>query len=254
MKEGDFEIKGSGTGGISLKNEMLKITSIFLSVDGEVNPKAQGAWSVFIRFAGCTAGCKYCDTKYSWKGGEDLSVSYILDKVEKIGRGVRKITITGGEPFESYGSSMISLIQKLLLRDYFITIETNGLHDVEDLLQHASRVGKEDNLSFILDWKLPSAGKVSTKVKPVNYMDLPSNCFVKFVISDRLDFINAIKAAGFIRFNSQAKIYFSPCGGGIDASELFNWMKDSICPLWGIGYNLQIHKFIFSDDWRDEEG
>lgn len=263
MQSGKPQLTGTETGRIKgntlniiefPKNKgSLKVTSIFLSVDGEVNPKGQGAWSVFLRLSNCSAGCSYCDTKYSWKDGDDLDVNYIIEKIKELGKGVKKITITGGEPMESYGSSMRELLKYLLAFDYFITVETNGLHDVKDLIQTASFMGKEGNLSFIMDWKLPSAGKVSAKVNHLHYVNLPDNCYVKFVISDRADFNVAIEAAAFIRTNSRAKIFFSPCGGGIEPPELFNWMKETICPSWNIGFNLQIHKYLFPGDWRDEE-
>lgn len=235
------------------KKNTLKITSIFLSVDGEVNPMGQGVWSVFVRLTGCTAGCSFCDTKYSWKGGEEKSVLDILSDIRKLSQGVKKITLTGGEPLEFQGDALTALIQELLLDGYFITVETNGLHSVDALLQIAADQGRQGYLSFIMDLKLPSSGKVAEKVMLSHYIDLPHNCFIKFVVSDRVDFDKAIESASFIRKHSDARIYFSPCEGGIKPSELFVWMKNSVCPSWGIGYNLQLHKCLFSNDWRDEE-
>lgn len=235
------------------KENMLKVTSIFLSVDGEVNPMGQGAWSTFVRLSGCTAGCKFCDTKYSWKDGDEWSVLRLLAEIKDISKGVKKITITGGEPLESNRASFTSLIQELLLDGYYITIETNGLHEVDELLQVASIMGRNRQLSIILDWKLPSSGINPHLIRRSAYVDLPHNCFVKFVISDLIDFEAAMDAASFIRKTSDARIYFSPCGGSLKPETLFHWMKDSMCPSWGIGYNLQLHKYLFSDDWRDEE-
>lgn len=232
----------------------LKVTSIFLSVDGEVNPMGQGVWSVFVRLSGCSAGCSFCDTRYSWKGGDEKSVTDILSDIKKVSQGVKKITLTGGEPLESRGVALITLIQELLLDGYYITVETNGLHEVDEFIHIASIMGRNQQLSMIMDWKLPSAGKVAEKVRRSYYVDLPHNCFIKFVISDRVDFNEAIIATSFIRKTSDARIYFSPCAGGIKPAELFQWMKDSVCPSWNVGYNLQLHKYVFSDDWREEEG
>ena len=250
----DLVLRGTKTERIpSEKLSTLKVTSIFLSVDGEVNPLGQGAWSIFVRLSGCSAGCSFCDTKYSWKDGDELAVMDILSEIKKIGQGVKKITLTGGEPLESSGKALTTLIQELLLDGYYITIETNGLHSPDELLQVASIMGRNRQLSMILDWKLPSAGKVSEKIMRNHYVDLPNNCFVKFVISDENDFREALEAASFIRKTSDAQIYFSPCGGSLTPETLFQWMKASLCPSWRIGYNLQLHKYLFSDDWRDEE-
>lgn len=253
MNRDNFKIEGTETGRTNLSSGALRVTSIFLSVDGEVNPAGQGAWSVFVRLSGCSAGCSFCDTKYSWKDGEVISVSNILHDIKKIGQGVKNITLTGGEPLESSGPALTTLVQELLLDSYYITIETNGLHGVNELLQVASLMGRNKQLSMIMDWKLPSAGKVSEKINRGNYIALQDHHFVKFVISDRVDFDAAMDAAAFIRKTSKARIYFSPCGGSLQPETLFQWMKESVCPSWGIGYNLQLHKYLFSDDWRDEE-
>jgi 7-carboxy-7-deazaguanine synthase len=225
----------------------LKVTSIFLSVDGEVNPKGQGAWSTFVRLAGCSAGCAFCDTKYSWKGGDIMSVDEVYDKILELGDGCKKVTITGGEPLQQQGMALDTLISRLLIDDYFITVETNGLFNVKPLLKRFPQI------SFIVDFKLPSAGKVAKKVEVDYYTDLPESCYLKFVISDALDFDIAMRAVKYLRGRTSAKIYFSPCSSSLKPSELFHLMKKERCFVLDIGFNLQMHKYIFLDDWRDEE-
>ena len=55
----------------------LRITEIFYSLQGEAN--AAGLPTVFIRLTGCPLRCSYCDTTYSFEGGERLSLEQIID-------------------------------------------------------------------------------------------------------------------------------------------------------------------------------
>ena len=50
----------------------LRITEIFYSLQGEAN--AAGLPTVFIRLTGCPLRCTYCDTTYSFEGGERQSL------------------------------------------------------------------------------------------------------------------------------------------------------------------------------------
>ena len=46
----------------------MKVIEIFSSIDGE--GITAGYPAVFIRLAGCNLRCEYCDTKYSYDGGQ----------------------------------------------------------------------------------------------------------------------------------------------------------------------------------------
>jgi len=45
----------------------LRIAETFFSIQGE-GPTA-GLPAVFVRVQGCSVGCAWCDTKYSWEPG-----------------------------------------------------------------------------------------------------------------------------------------------------------------------------------------
>ena len=49
-------------------NERLRLTEIFLSVQGEA--RSVGWPTVFVRLTGCPLRCQYCDTAYAFHGGE----------------------------------------------------------------------------------------------------------------------------------------------------------------------------------------
>ncbi|HBH34894.1 MAG TPA: 7-carboxy-7-deazaguanine synthase QueE, partial [Gammaproteobacteria bacterium] len=98
----------------------LRITEIFCSLQGE--SRTTGWPTTFIRLTGCPLRCGYCDTAYAFKGGEWLSLSEILQRVDEIG--VSHVTVTGGEPLAQKGS--LELLAALCDRDYQVSLETSG--------------------------------------------------------------------------------------------------------------------------------
>ena len=51
----------------SAATDRLKLTEIFLSVQGEA--RSVGWPTVFVRLTGCPLRCQYCDTAYAFHGG-----------------------------------------------------------------------------------------------------------------------------------------------------------------------------------------
>jgi organic radical activating enzyme len=95
-----------------------QVNEIFHSIQGE--GYHMGSPATFIRLQGCTVGCHWCDTKYTWKkGGQKMSVEKIVSKVK-----THHVVITGGEPI------MYNLDPLLkALRDpkwHFTQLETSG--------------------------------------------------------------------------------------------------------------------------------
>jgi len=106
---------------------ILKINEIFWSFQGEGS--RVGVPSVFLRLAGCSAQCPYCDTKDSWKidAGASLSVEEILSEIDKYKKKYpqSQVVITGGEPLEQDLSEITAALKK---KNHFLSIETNGIH------------------------------------------------------------------------------------------------------------------------------
>lgn len=107
----------------------MRVLEIFHSLQGE------GAWAgtpmTFVRFAGCNApslglGClDWCDTAHSWdrEGGDDLSVSGVLDAVRD--GGLPRVCLTGGEHLLQ-GEEFAELVLLLQLEGHAVHVETNG--------------------------------------------------------------------------------------------------------------------------------
>ena len=101
----------------------LRINDLFWSFQGEGT--RSGVPSIFIRTAGCTMGCSYCDTKESWGTGIPMQISKIMEMVLQHSNQFpgSQVVITGGEPLEQ---DLSPLVKALKERDFFIAIETNG--------------------------------------------------------------------------------------------------------------------------------
>lgn len=93
----------------------LTVCEIFNSFQGEIRPV--GELVTFIRLAGCNAKCTFCDTKYSWKKGNAMSITTIKKQLKH-----KKVIITGGEPLLQK-QALIKLFD-YSAHEYYI--ETNG--------------------------------------------------------------------------------------------------------------------------------
>ena len=101
----------------------LKISEIFPSIQGE--GLRQGEPTLFIRLSGCNLKCDFCDTKYAWKPGKEMTVPQIINNLKKIRSTfpAEWVCLTGGEPLLQ---PIEGLIQNLKTVGFKIQIETNA--------------------------------------------------------------------------------------------------------------------------------
>ncbi len=105
----------------------LKVNEIFYSVSGE--GFNIGIPSVFVRLSGCNlASCPWCDSKFSWIEGKEMTIEEILNEIEKYP--TELVTLTGGEP--CLQQRELSELCFYLQGKYDIEIETNGTITPED--------------------------------------------------------------------------------------------------------------------------
>ncbi len=102
---------------------ILKVNEIFASIQGE--GLRQGEPTIFVRLTGCNLRCDFCDTKYAWEGGDDISVQQVIEQVKQQHKEFPAdwVCITGGEPLLQ---DIRELSQKIKREDLKIQIETNG--------------------------------------------------------------------------------------------------------------------------------
>ncbi len=102
----------------------LRIREIFWSAQGE--GLRAGISTIFVRLAGCSLRCPYCDSRDSWAETGPSPVEEILMVVEQLKRTrpYSQVVITGGEPLEQ---DLAPLAERLAAGKYTVAIETNGM-------------------------------------------------------------------------------------------------------------------------------
>ena len=156
---------------------MLKINEIFYSIQGEST--FAGCPCIFIRLTGCNLRCKYCDTKYAYKEGDDIFLDSILATVKRFD--CNMVEVTGGEPLIQ--DETPDLISALIKNGYTVLLETNGSQDISSVDKRCIR---------IVDIKCPSSGMDNKNYwKNLDY--LTTNDQLKFVIAHRQDYLYAKK-------------------------------------------------------------
>src|SRR5438067_5836783 len=100
----------------------LRVSEVFASVQGE--GVSVGTPSVFVRLQGCSVGCVWCDTKYSWAstGGHETTLETLLAQIAALE--AENVVITGGEPLEH--PAFAPLVNVLKAAGYRIEVETAG--------------------------------------------------------------------------------------------------------------------------------
>ena len=165
--------------------DFMEISEIFYSIQGE-GPEI-GKKVIFVRLAKCNLRCKFCDTKYAWRG-KKLRNEEIVDNIKKYS--CKSIVWTGGEPTIQRGVS--NIIYKL--KNYSHDLETNG--------------------TFYFQPKLFKTVVISPKKQAINknlikkYKDF-DNVYFKFVVEDLKNYNfwkNLIGNMGI----KKSKVYFMP--------------------------------------------
>ena len=154
----------------------MKVSEIFYSIEGE--GIEIGKPEAFIRLAGCNLRCEWCDTKYTWSNGEEMSIEEIIQEVRRYP--CKNISITGGEPLLQR-KELIELIKRFRERNYWIQLNTNGTIFDQRVFESVDLI--------TMDCKCPSS-KMKSKLK---VLEKTKELFgfktqFKFVISNEEDY------------------------------------------------------------------
>jgi len=210
---------------------MLRVTEIFRSIQGESTHA--GRPCTFVRLTGCPMRCVWCDSEYTFTGGEHYSIDDIMSQVDAFG--CKLVEVTGGEPLAQ--KEAFTLIQRLCDEGYEVLIETGG---------YVSTVALDPRATVILDIKCPASGE-ETRNDWSNLERLRADKDeVKFVIADKGDWIYARKLIEEKDLQSRAKaILISPAWGQLDLQQLADWIAGSGL---NVRMQLQLHKYIWGPD------
>lgn len=209
----------------------LTVSELFYSLQGE--SLYAGLACSFVRLTGCNLRCAHCDTRYAYEGGTSMEVADIIYEISRLKCSL--VEITGGEPLLQKETPL--LIQRLLSNGYRVLLETNGTLDISSVDKACIK---------IVDVKCPSSGE-SQKNDPDNLNRLNSQDQVKFVISDRNDYLFARQIARQISTVPSDHILFSPTHNVLAPAMLARWMLDDHLPA---RLHLQLHKIL----WGEERG
>jgi 7-carboxy-7-deazaguanine synthase len=219
----------------------LRLIEIYKSVQGESS--FAGRPCIFVRLAGCNLRCSWCDSEYTFTGGQAFTDDEILAEIEALAP-VRLVEFTGGEPLLQ-AKQLVPFMERLLTAGYELMIETSGERPLRDV---PAAVHK------IVDVKCPGSGECG-KFLMENLEWLTARDEVKFVISDRADYEFARE---FIREHAleqkTGQILLSPTfsktptperstsNATLDPRLLVEWMlEDGLAAR----LSLQIHKYIW---------
>jgi len=211
--------------------QRVKLTEIFLSIQGEAD--TVGWPTVFIRLTGCPLRCGYCDTTYSFYGGEWFTLQSVLDQVKD--HGVTHVCVTGGEPLAQQGCA--PLLKALCDANYKVSLETSGAMDIATVDTRVSRV---------MDLKTPGSGELARN-RYENVSLLTSHDQVKFVLCDRADYDWAREQVMRHQLHHRCSVLFSPVHDKVAPRELAEWILQDRLP---VRLQVQLHKYL----WGEERG
>ena len=211
--------------------ESLRITEIFLSIQGEST--TVGRPTVFVRTAGCPLRCQYCDTAYAFSGGERLSLDTIVQRVQT--HRVGYVTVTGGEPLAQ--ASTLTLLARLCDAGFKVSLETSGALEL---------AGVDPRVMQVVDIKTPGSAEVARN-RWSNLAHLRAGDQLKFVICDRTDYEWSRARVAELALDPAVEVLFSPSHETLPARTLAEWILADALP---VRLQIQLHKYL----WGDQPG
>jgi len=206
----------------------LRITEIFYSLQGEAS--RVGLPTTFVRLTGCPLRCTWCDTTYSFTGGEAASIDEVLAQVASYP--ARQVCVTGGEPLAQ--KECLPLLSALCDAGYEVSLETSGALDIAAVDPRVSR---------IVDLKAPGSGEVGRN-RWANLPLLTARDELKLVLASREDYDWAVSVLHEHELAARCPVLFSPAQGLLAARELAEWVLADGLP---VRFQMQLHKLLWGN-------
>lgn len=205
----------------------LRLTEIYKSVQGEST--WAGLPCIFVRTTGCNLRCTWCDSAYSFYGGEWWEFDKIVARVTELDCSL--VEITGGEPLlQPAVAELATRLQKLGMT---VLIETSGERPIDKL---------PDGVIRIMDLKCPDSGECSRN-RFANIPHLKQYDEIKFVLASRRDYEWAREQIEKYKLHERVKaVLLSVVFGKLEPVQVVDWMLADKVPA---RFQLQMHKFIW---------
>ncbi len=207
----------------------LKINEIFYSIQGEST--YAGLPCIFIRLTYCNLRCTWCDSEYTFKDGQDMSIPKIISTISNYNCNL--VQVTGGEPLVQ--KNCIELLKRLDANDYQILLETGGSLSLNNVPKSVIK---------IVDFKCPGSGMEKKNLWSI-LDDIDSKDEIKFVIKDKNDFKWAESKVKKFGLDKTNQVIFSPVFDILNYETLAEWIKSS---KLNIRMQIQLHKHIWSPE------
>lgn len=208
--------------------ERLRITEIFHSLQGEAD--AIGWRTVFVRLTGCPLRCTWCDTEYSFHGGDWREIDDILAQVASYA--AAHVCVTGGEPLAQ--KRCLILLRKLCDAGYEVSLETSGALDVSAV---------DPRVRKVMDLKAPGSGESSRNLWS-NLDHLLPQDQIKIVIAGRDDYDWACAMVQEHALARRCMVLFSPVHEAVEPRDLAEWIIADRLP---VRFQMQLHKLLWND-------
>ncbi len=177
--------------------------------------------------------CVWCDSEYTFTGGEKKTFDEIFDRLEEFECGL--VEVTGGEPLAQ--KNVFLFISELCERGYEVLIETGNFVSTKHV---------DERAKLILDVKCPASGE-SERNHWDNLKNLDSlKDEVKFVVADLEDWEFAKNIIAEYELETRAfAVLISPV---FDTPHIKEIAEAVAISGLNVRINLQLHKYIWGAD------
>ncbi len=213
------------------KERRLRMTELYVSVQGESTHV--GKPCVFVRLTGCNLRCTWCDSAFTFTGGQWRDLEDVATEAHALG--IHTIEVTGGEPLLQ--PNVNTLMQRLLDLGHEVLLETSGSLPIDPV---------PAPVHVILDLKPPDSGEVAKNHWPNLDILLPHH-EIKVVIASRGDYEWARDIVRSRDLTARNTVLFSPVWGKIDSKDLIAWILED---RLNVRFQLQLHKVVWDPDER----
>ena len=211
-----------------------RIAETFYSIQGE--GATAGRPAVFVRLQGCSVGCRWCDTRYSWDpdAGREVDLTALLDEVAAFP--CRRVVVTGGEPLES--PLFVPLVAALAEQGYVLEVETSGT------------LGPPGGVPAAIQWnvsvKLSGSGVAeAVRLNPAAIAAFRAReAWWKFVVGEPAEVGEVLRLAERFALPRE-RVLLQP--QGLRADELAArtpWLVEA-CKAHGFGFSPRLHILIW---------